>query len=132
MQTIGDSSASSCWHLTKQIQLVRNVCQYTIRVDIMPLTEVILSIAAPPETLWRSRFPETSLLDVDLTAPTIDNSPDIEMFYYWANRTNWNVGENPTSEVCHPWNSSLLLVFLTHIVCVCTDVLGRQKDVRWI
>lgn len=85
----------------------------TIRDDIMPLTKVIPSIAAPPETLWRSRFPETSLLDVELTAPTVDNSPDIEMFYYWANRTNWNVGENPTSEVCHAWNGSLSLVCLT-------------------
>jgi hypothetical protein len=70
---------------------------------MMLLTLVIVPTAAPPEALWRSRFPETSLLDIELTAPTIDNSPDIEMFFYWANRTNWNVGENPTSEVWIPF-----------------------------
>jgi hypothetical protein len=55
-------------------------------------------VVDPAEPIWRSRFPETSLIDVSMTAPTVDNSPDSEMFYYWANRTNWNVGENPTSE----------------------------------
>lgn len=54
--------------------------------------------AVPASPLWRSRFPETSLLDVYMSAPTADTSPESDMFYYWSNRTNWNVVENPTSE----------------------------------
>ena len=57
------------------------------------------NISAIPEVLWRSRFPETSLLDVDMTAPVADNSPESEMFYYWANRTTWRFNEDPISEV---------------------------------
>lgn len=33
-----------------------------------------------------------------MTAPTIDHSPDAEMFYYWSNRTIWNYNEDPKSD----------------------------------
>lgn len=33
-----------------------------------------------------------------MTAPTVDNSPDSEMFYYWSNRTIWNYNEDPKSD----------------------------------
>jgi hypothetical protein len=42
---------------------------------------------------------ETALLDLALTQPVVDWNPDVQMFYYWSNRTNWNVGDNPISEV---------------------------------
>ena len=48
---------------------------------------------------WRSRIPETALLDLPLTVPVADSSMNVRMFYYWSNRTNWNTGSTPTSEV---------------------------------
>ena len=58
----------------------------------------VSSYVAPPTVEWRSRFPETSLKDIDMTAPAVDNSPDSEMFYYWSNRTIWNYNEDPRSD----------------------------------
>ena len=53
--------------------------------------------SAPAYNTWRSKLPENAMSDLQLTAPTIDNSPDAEMFYYWSNRTIWNYGEDPVS-----------------------------------
>lgn len=53
--------------------------------------------SAPAYNTWRSKLPENAMNNIDLTAPTIDNSPDAEMFYYWSNRTIWNYGEDPVS-----------------------------------
>ena len=53
--------------------------------------------SAPAYSTWRSKLPENAMSILELTAPTIDNSPDAEMFYYWSNRTIWNYGEDPVS-----------------------------------
>lgn len=53
--------------------------------------------SAPAYNTWRSKLPENAMTNIELTAPTIDNSPDAEMFYYWSNRTIWNYGEDPVS-----------------------------------
>jgi len=55
--------------------------------------------SAPAIPVWRSKIPETSLMYLPFTVPVPDSAPDVRMFYYWSNRTNWIAGENPTSEV---------------------------------
>lgn len=57
----------------------------------------VTNSSAPAYNTWRSKLPENAMSSLELTAPTIDNSPDAEMFYYWSNRTIWNYGEDPVS-----------------------------------
>jgi hypothetical protein len=54
--------------------------------------------SAPATPIWRSKLPENALFNVELTAPTVDSSPDSEMFYYWANRTLWLYDQDPVSD----------------------------------
>jgi outer membrane protein assembly factor BamB len=62
------------------------------------LTVDVANATAPPALGWRSRLPETALAQEWLIRPVADAS--VNMFYTWANRTDWTTGaEFPPSEV---------------------------------